>query len=183
GGVVGVVALPVLDEIGVRFALRVGMPRTGLAGLRLVVAGAEGAAGAREDDHPDGAIGIRLIKRTVKLGFQVSCECIHSLRAIEGDRRDPLLDRVDHFPVSHPSPFRYSAALVTMFGDFCPTGSSTISTAMAPVGPTMMGLRSSARKRPLFAAANCPRPTSSVASASMLARSRPRAPSSIGRAL
>ena len=86
---VAVVALPIFDELGVRLALRIGVARAGRRGLPLVVAGAEGAAGAGEDDDPHGTVGIGLVERAVQLGFELVRERVHALGAIERDGRDP----------------------------------------------------------------------------------------------
>src|SRR5262247_1946071 len=101
----GVDALPELDEIGQRFALRIGMPRTGLVRCALVVAGAEGAARAGEDDHADGAVGIRTVEDPMQLGFELVRECVHALGAIERDGRDVVLDAVKDL-LAHPSSSR-----------------------------------------------------------------------------
>src|SRR5262249_4715869 len=101
----GVDALPELDEIGKRFALRIGMPRTGLVRCALVVAGAEGAAGAGEDDHADGAVGVRPVEDPMQLGFELVRECVHALGPIERDGRDAVLDAVKDL-LAHPSSSR-----------------------------------------------------------------------------
>ncbi len=43
------------------------MPGAGLAGLPLIVAGAEGAAGAGENDHADVAVGVGLVEGAMQL--------------------------------------------------------------------------------------------------------------------
>src|SRR6476660_6845805 len=91
----GVVTLPELDELRVRLALRVGMPGAALSGLALVVAGAEGAAGAGEDDDADSAVGIGLIERAMQLGFERRRQSVHPLRPVERDGRNALLDAVE----------------------------------------------------------------------------------------
>ena len=73
--------------------------RTARSGL--VVAGAEGAAGAGEDDHPHGAVGIGLVEGTVQLGFEIVGERVHPLGAIERDGRDAVLDLVEQILGSH----------------------------------------------------------------------------------
>src|SRR5260221_14171700 len=89
-------ALPELDIIGKRFAARIGMPGAGRR-LALVIAGAERAAGAGEDDHAHGTIGVRLVEDAVQLGFELVRERVHPLGPIERDRGDALLDAVNDF--------------------------------------------------------------------------------------
>ena len=68
------------------------MAHAGRRGLALVVAGAEGAAGAGQDDHPDGAVGVGLVEGAMQLGFELVRQRVHPLRAIERDGRDAVLD-------------------------------------------------------------------------------------------
>src|SRR3984893_9072935 len=98
---VGVGALPELDEIGERLAFRIGMPGAGLVGCALVVAGAEGAAGAGEDDHAHGAVRIRPVEDPMQLSLELVREGVHALGAIEGDGRNALLDAVKDL-LAHP---------------------------------------------------------------------------------
>ncbi len=86
---VTVAALPILDVVGDRLALRVGMARAGLR-VALVVAGREGAAGAGEDDHPYRAVGVGLVEGAVELRLELVGERIHALGAVEGDGGDAL---------------------------------------------------------------------------------------------
>ena len=46
------------------------MTRAALGGLALVVAGAERRPGAGENDHLDGAVGVRLVEQAVHLGLE-----------------------------------------------------------------------------------------------------------------
>src|ERR1700730_17581128 len=87
-------ALPELDELGVRLSLRVGMARAGLSGLALVVAGAESAPGAGQDDDADAAIGVGLVEAPVQLGFELVRERVHALGPIERDGRDLIRDLI-----------------------------------------------------------------------------------------
>src|SRR5262249_49045988 len=105
----GVGALPELDEIGERLALGINVPWGGFVALALVVAGAESAAGAGEDDDADGAVGVRPVEGAMQLGFKLVRERIHSLGAIERDGRDALLDAVDDL-LAHPSSFPLASA-------------------------------------------------------------------------
>src|SRR5215468_5625714 len=84
-----------------RLAFRIGMPGTGLVRCALVVAGAEGAAGAGEDDHARGTVRIRPVEDPMQLGFELVRECIHALGAIERDGRNALLDAVKDL-LAHP---------------------------------------------------------------------------------
>src|SRR5262249_26902652 len=70
------------------------MPRAGLIRCALVVAGAEGAPGAGEDDHADGAVGIGAVEDPMQLGFELVGERVHALGTIERDGRDAVLDAV-----------------------------------------------------------------------------------------
>src|ERR1700730_17988586 len=71
------------------------MPGAGLADCALVIAGAEGAAGAGEDDHAHGALGIGPVEGPMQLRFEIMRERVHPLRAVEGDGRDALVDAVE----------------------------------------------------------------------------------------
>src|SRR5256884_9338197 len=77
------------------------MPGAGLVGCALVVAGAEGAAGAGEDDHAHGAVRIRPVEDPMQLSLELVREGVHALRAIEGDGRNALLDAVKDL-LAHP---------------------------------------------------------------------------------
>src|SRR5262245_48179323 len=117
-GPAAIVALPIFDGPGVRFALRIGMPRAGLSGLTLVVAGAEGAAGAGEDDHADRAVGIRLVEGAMQLGLELVRERVHPLGAIERDGGDALLDAVEEVVarfLGHP--WSFPSVLLGAIGD------------------------------------------------------------------
>src|SRR5215471_11740699 len=81
------------------------MPRAGLIRCALVVAGAEGAPGAGEDDHADGAVGIGPVEDPMQLGFELVRECVHALGPIERDGRDAFLDAVKDL-LAHPSSSR-----------------------------------------------------------------------------
>src|SRR5215471_3195326 len=80
------------------------MPRAGLIRCALVVAGAEGAPGAGEDDHADGAVGIGPVEDPMQLGFELVRECVHALGPIERDGHDAFLDAVKDL-LAHPSSF------------------------------------------------------------------------------
>src|SRR5262249_21048279 len=147
------------------------MARAALAGLALVVAGAEARAVAGEDDHLDVTVGVGHVEQAVHLGFERVGERIHALGAIERDGRDLLVHAVQDFLVAHALSF--------------PRSSTAMSTAItpSPARRTMIGLRSSARKLPAWATAKSPSRTRRSASASTSARSRPRTPSSMRAAL
>ena len=81
------------------------MPGAGLVRCALVVAGAEGAPCAGEDDHAHGAVRIRPVEDPMQLGFELVRECVHALGAIERDGRDAVLDAVKDL-LAHPSSSR-----------------------------------------------------------------------------
>ena len=89
GDAAGVVAVPELDVFGVGLALGVDMPRPGIGGGGLVVAGAEGAPGAGQDDDAHGAVGIGLVEGAVQLLFEAVRERVHPLGAVDRDGPNP----------------------------------------------------------------------------------------------
>src|ERR1700746_1291280 len=84
-----------------RLSFRIGMAGAGLVRCALVVAGAEGAARAGEDDHARGAVRIRPVEDPMQLSLELVRECVHALGAIEGDGRNALLDAVKDL-LAHP---------------------------------------------------------------------------------
>src|SRR4051794_36243109 len=91
----GVVALPELDEVRVRLALRVGMPGAALSGLSLVVAGTEGGAPGGEGCCAGGRGGIGPIESGMKVRFQGRPKPVSSLRPNWRYCPDASLDAVE----------------------------------------------------------------------------------------
>ena len=83
-----VAALPIFDEFGDRLAGRIGIARVPDLFVALVEAGAEGGAGAGQDDDPDRAVGVRLVEGAVQLVLEIAATARSSGRTIERDGRD-----------------------------------------------------------------------------------------------
>ncbi len=105
-----------------RLALRIGMARAGRVGLSLVVAGAECAARAGEDDDADGAVAVRLVEGAMQFVFKVVRERIHPVWPVQRDGRDAVFDGVEEVLGAHPIPFFWFSGLFGGIGDgihFC----------------------------------------------------------------
>jgi len=66
-----------------------------LGRLLEIVAGAEGAAFAREDDHPHLGVGRRCLQRFVKIPHELGDHGVQAVRAVELDVRHPAPSFVD----------------------------------------------------------------------------------------
>ena len=70
-------------------------------GCALVEAGAEGGAGAGQDDDADRAVGVGLIEGAVQLGLKIGESAFMRVRPVERDGRDLVFDAVDDFRLAH----------------------------------------------------------------------------------
>src|SRR3954447_1111607 len=71
-GLALIAALPLLDELGMRLALRVGIAPAAAPRRTLIAARAEGAPGASKDDHLDRAVGIGLVEGAMQLALEAA---------------------------------------------------------------------------------------------------------------